>query len=513
MFFNNNKLSFKIILGFSVIITIFTFTTLYTILKLQSIKNYTELLNKGYIPFLKYLSKIQTDIDNDKQLIQKFINDIEFKSSYTKIFKARYKSHPVFNDIKNINQIIESLLNKNTTNLSEKFYNFASKEIIILKNYYEDFLNNCNSFVENEEFKINCEDNINKLTNRMSYLNKKTEKNLTEISFLLQSFISETAIYHILFTLISILIAIIIAIILIITLFPLRTLLNSIKQAKKGDFNHLVEIKSKNEIKDVADAFNEMIEALKNREIQINTQSETLKKHHEEELKIKNKLIEVERLAAIGKLSAQIVHEIRNPLNSITLNTDIIEDEISSNSFNYDEIKYLFKSIKKEIERLTEITESYLQIAKNPKLNRKLQNLNVFFNQFIEFIKPELKSKDITIEYSTNNENLFLNFDENKMRQIFINLIRNSIEAIKEDGLIKINIIDENDIKINISDNGIGIVKDDLKEIFKPFFTTKNYGTGLGLFLVKQIIEEHGGSVFCESDFGKGSIFTIIFEK
>ncbi len=501
---NYNSISFKMILGFFIIIFIVGFNALYISFELRGIAQETKLLNQGYFPYLKYLSKIDTNLDNDKQIIQRFITEKEYKSSYAKIIKARYKAHPVNKIFKQTVDHIDKVRPLFNFKNGKRFLSFSNEEIIILSNYYSDFMESCVGLIDDDRMLNKCKTNSNKLSSRINYLLKRIENNLLTLSTKIETRENNTSVYQIIFTSISIFLTIIIAIISLFSLYPIKKLIQATSIIKDGDYSHHVEFNSKNELGILADSFNEMVDTLKEKELHIEKQNQTFKENHKKE-------IERKRLAAVGKLSSLIAHEIRNPLNSITLNTDIIEDEMYSENFSPQEIKPLFDSIKKEIARLVEITEGYLQLTKKPKFNKKIVDITALIYETIKFIEPEFNQKKIESEVILDkNRQVFIEIDENKIKQALINIIKNAMEAIDSDGKITIKLVEKDDsVVINITDNGIGISEKDIGDIFELFLTTKKYGTGLGLFSVKETIEEHGGKIVCNSTFGKGTTFSI----
>lgn len=496
------SLSFKFIAGFLTILTLFITTIVIIIIKLKGIQPDIVQLNQGYLPYLHHLSKIQLNITNDKQVIHRFFSDGEFRNAYFRIFYTRFQKHPVWNDFKEIETL-------ETRYQGEPFSTFATRETKILKNYYQQLLSRCLEAFDDESVIQSCEGMSGKLFNRINYLNKQLETRIASLSGKIEQARSSVTLLAITTGTLSIVISILIIILIILSILPIRKLIYSITRVKEGDYSQRVDLKSSGEIRELVDSFNGMIIALKSREEQISTQQNSLQEHHQAELAIKNRLIDAEHLAAIGKISAQIVHEIRNPLNSITLNTDIIEDEVFSEDFEPGEIRPIFQSIKKEIQRLSDITESYLQFAKAPKLNKKPFELIPFLVSLKDFIQPEMEERQIDFQLHYNPSTLWVSWDRNRMRQLLLNLLKNGMEATPAGGEIKLDVEISDIVTLKISDSGIGISKENLKEVFNPFFTTKNYGTGLGLYLVKEITLEHGGVIDVVSNFGAGATFVI----
>jgi len=504
----------KIIIGFSIIIIIFIFSTLYINIELKYINKKLTLLNKGYVLFIRNLSKIQITLNNDNKILEKIVKDEKIKKNFKLFILNRYKNHPIDKIFTKSLFEINSLLKNNSFYDGKKFYNFAKIELNILKGYYQSNVKSCSEYINDEADKEDCQNSMNRLIIRIRYLNTVTDKKLSELSINIENILERITIYNFIFIGLSAIIIIIILIFLLMLIAPIKKLINAISFIEKGDYSHRVEMKSSGEIGVLVDSFNDMIITLKNRDEQIKNQQDSLGKHHENEIKIKNKLLEVERLAAIGKISAQIAHEIRNPLNSINLNTDIIGDEIFSENFNPIEIKPLFKHIKIEIERLNNITEKYLRLAKEPDLNIETNDIVKLLKDISELMDAEFKKKEILLIKDFKIDSFLLNFDKNIMKSVFINILKNALEATSKNGKVTIFIdktlkSDNNYIKISIKDTGIGISAKDKDNIFNPFFTTKKYGTGIGLFTVKEGVLNHNGEIEFNSQFSKGTEFII----
>ncbi len=219
-----------------------------------------------------------------------------------------------------------------------------------------------------------------------------------------------------------------------------------------------------------------------------------------------------ERWAAIGKMAAKVAHEIRNPLSSISLNAELLQDEIG-NYFAVDteEAMTLLKAISGEIDRVTSLTEEYLQFSRLPESRPVRGNLHHVLEELVEFISHELEHKKIEFEYRIQDNLPALDFDRVQIRRALLNIIRNAIEAMPKGGKLKLwTEQKKRQVVIQVADTGSGIPDDVIEKIFDPFFTTKDFGTGLGLAVVQQIIDEHGGQISCRSRVGAGTTFSII---
>ncbi len=232
-----------------------------------------------------------------------------------------------------------------------------------------------------------------------------------------------------------------------------------------------------------------------------------------ERKKLEQQLLRTERMATIGEMSAKVAHEIRNPLGSISLNAELLHDEINKrNGHNTNEAEGLIQSIMKEVDRLTEISDEYLSHARFPKLELKSTFINDVLIELTRFLKKEISKRGIALkeDYATNLPEISL--DENQIKQTLLNILKNSFEAMPEGGKLDISTrIKANIIELYISDSGSGITKRDIQKIFDPFYSTKVDGTGLGLALTQKVIEEHGGEIFCNSTIGVGTTMIINF--
>lgn len=224
-----------------------------------------------------------------------------------------------------------------------------------------------------------------------------------------------------------------------------------------------------------------------------------------EQKKLEDQLFKSEKLAALGKMAAVLAHEIKTPLTSIKMNADIIAEDLK---LNPDEKENL-AIIQTEINRLNNLVKDVLQFSRQMELDISVFNLF----DMVETIKHQFqnKLKDKNISLFNNVDKVSLTADMDKLTQVFLNLIDNSIEAINSNGKIELKSSfdkERNHIKISVIDSGNGI-KSELK-VFEPFFTTKSSGTGLGLAIAQKIIEQHRGSIKLVSSESGKTVFEII---
>jgi len=232
-----------------------------------------------------------------------------------------------------------------------------------------------------------------------------------------------------------------------------------------------------------------------------------LNRQTEKTLQLEEKLHLNERLSILGELSASIIHEIRNPLGSLKGVAEILMKRFGS-----DEVGSEFTGIlEKEIKRLDSVMNNYLSLLKKSKAEKIKIALEEIINPVIELTKPRARKQNTKMSVTLNDAGYFVYADASQIQQVLLNVILNSLHAVQSGGMVSLKTyFQDNTIKIEIADTGKGIPKEDLKKLFDPFFTTKKEGIGLGLTISKRLIEEHNGTIRCNSELGKGSTFTIL---
>ncbi|GEM_PF-4756757 len=299
----------------------------------------------------------------------------------------------------------------------------------------------------------------------------------------------------------SALVALATSFLLVIWFRPLRLLRRFAQRVAVGDYDQPLLIKGSAEITDLASDLTSMVQRLKEREEMIRNQA--------------RELVKADRFSTIGKMSTQIAHEIRNPLNAMGLKLELMEEmlEERADDLSVDEMKVAVGAIGKEIDRLREITDYYLKFAKFPRVEKEWLDISVVLTDIVTFYSEEARRKGIEVE--TNLERpMRVHVDPNLLRHAMANLLKNSIEAMhgQEKGAGKIQVRswrDGNSVRIQVKDSGPGIPVEVLDRVFEPFFSTKKTGTGLGLTLVQQVLQEHAGEVRVTSEPGQGTTFLV----
>lgn len=223
-----------------------------------------------------------------------------------------------------------------------------------------------------------------------------------------------------------------------------------------------------------------------------------------------------ESLAAVGQATTQVAHEIRNPLGSIRLGVSMLRDSVSDpDALNTIEL------VERGIKHLNKLVVDVTQFSRQKSLERTRVDLTDALDRSIDLVSERIREKNATVEKRFSDQSLIGEWDADQLRQVFVNVIANAVDASQENASVhiateKVVLDGEGEgqserkfARITIADQGKGMDQATRDRIFEPFFSTKKRGTGLGLAIVKQIVEQHGGRITVASEPGKGSAFTI----
>jgi two-component system NtrC family sensor kinase len=276
---------------------------------------------------------------------------------------------------------------------------------------------------------------------------------------------------------------------------PVRELAEGTTRVAAGDFTHTIPSRSEDEIGQLAKSFNTMTQRLK---------------------EIQYQLLQSEKLASIGKLSATIAHEINNPLNGILTYTKLIERKLVDGSLKKDEIpkfRSYLEIMERETERCSTIVRNLLDFARQREPSLKPDvDINEVLEEALSLLANQISLQEITLGKKYGQLPPIM-ADPMQLRQVFLNIILNSCEAMHNGGILTVSTAFSNKrkktVRVEIADNGLGIDEKHLSKIFDPFFTSKEQGTGLGLSVVYGIINSHHGTIQVKSKVGEGTTIVI----
>ncbi len=270
---------------------------------------------------------------------------------------------------------------------------------------------------------------------------------------------------------------------------PIQRMITVIRRVKQGRLDEQMPVESRDELGELAVAFNRM--------------TRMLKKNKE----LESALAQQGKMASLGVLSSGVAHEINNPLGVILGYAGFLEKKIPEDDPNFTFIH----EIKRESKRCKKIVQDLLSYSRTPKPTLEPTDILQLLRQIIDFASNHTDLYHVKVIQDFDSDIPLIPADADQLRQVVINLLLNAGAAASKNGEIKVTaqIVNDSAIRIEFSDNGEGISPENLEKIFEPFFTTKARGTGLGLAITKQIIEMHQGKISITSELGQGTTVTI----
>jgi signal transduction histidine kinase len=288
--------------------------------------------------------------------------------------------------------------------------------------------------------------------------------------------------------------AVLLAAIAVFIQHPLVELGKTIRRVRAGDFTASVDFaERRDEIGQVGRDFNTMVR-------QLRQSTEELQHLYQTQMS------RAEHLATLGEMAAGLAHEIRNPLAGIAGVIEIIGHELPPSSPS----REVLQEVRQEVRRIQDTLSDLLEYARPRRPQVHLADLNATVEHSVSIARQQVLSRPIQIDFAPAAGLSPVEHDPTQIHQVLLNLLLNAIQAIPAEGRIGVSVVSEDHFAvIRIADSGRGISPEVLPNIFRPFFTTKGHGTGLGLSLAARITEDHGGRIQVESQVGKGTVFSV----
>jgi two-component system NtrC family sensor kinase len=304
---------------------------------------------------------------------------------------------------------------------------------------------------------------------------------------------------------------------------PVRKLIAGTQEISSGNLDHTILINTKDEIGKLASSFNDMTQSLRQAESQNKQWAQTLelrvREKTDELRKIHEQIVQIEKMASLGKLSATVAHELNNPLEGVLTYAKLIARRLRKKLDMTPDLKETVEDVElimRETERCGNIVKNLLLFSRKQVVEFGLVPIHQIVEKAERLMKHHFDISNVQFVAEYPKEELNLLCDENQMQQAFVALFVNAVEAMPDGGTLRVTVAGEGrgeKIVIEVRDAGIGIPEEDIGRVFEPFFSTKRngQGVGLGLSVVYGIIDRHGGKITVKSEVGKGTTFHIEF--
>ncbi len=312
---------------------------------------------------------------------------------------------------------------------------------------------------------------------------------------------------------------------------PLEKLLLAIDKAKTGNLSvEVVDRERDDEFGRLSNDFNSMIGQIREMTSEREKQNEILQEkvreatfelqHKNEQLEIANlelfraarQMSEMERLAATGQTAAEFAHEVGTPLNLISGHAQLLRASLPENSKEANRLE----TITAQIQRIENIVREMLDRTRFGATEHREINLNEVLSKIFDAVEPTLQESRVRLETNLDENLPDISGDAERLQQVFLNLVKNALDAMPAGGKLKVSTsFEREEVLVEFTDNGVGMSEKVSGQIFQPLFTTKERGrgTGLGLVVVKQIMQNHAAEIKVESQVGRGTRVKLLFKK
>ncbi len=289
---------------------------------------------------------------------------------------------------------------------------------------------------------------------------------------------------------------------------PIANLTDGARSLTRGELATRIEVKSRDEIGTLAQAFNDMAESLAANRAELTRKNQALSTANEEMTAMQVQLLRSERLAAIGQLAAGVSHEIDNPVGIILGHAELLLEDLADE----DPLREDVAAIIDECRRCKRITGGLLGFARSPDSYREKVDLHHLVKEVVASLRPQKLFKDLDLKIIDSDQALTVTADADQLRQVLINLLLNAAQALQGKGRLEVTLDRASEhARLYVDDSGPGIPADDQERVFQPFFSTKAHGegTGLGLPLCRKLVEGQDGEISAQKSLLGGARLTV----
>jgi signal transduction histidine kinase len=291
---------------------------------------------------------------------------------------------------------------------------------------------------------------------------------------------------------------------------PISQLVDGVKNMAKGNLNTQIDLRRGDELSELARAFNQMAIDLKEAQERITQEAET-------KLELERSLRQSDKLATIGQLTSGLAHEIGTPLNIIAGRAELTQRRLEDKEGAQKNLDIIVQ----QTERITKIIQQLLGFVRKKKPEQKTLNIRTLLETTLDFLDHQIQKQEVRVVKDIRDSITPVMGDPDQLQQVFLNLILNAIQSMPEGGTLRLSGsskwiskegLEDGErpyVEVCIEDTGAGMEKEVIQNIFNPFFTTKEKGTGLGLMVTQGIVQDHEGWIDVESEVGKGSVFKV----
>lgn len=500
----------RIFLGFAAVVTVFGAVSAFSVWRMQAIGNDIRLVSEGYLPLAKVATQLETIHKNKQRDTDRLLEEREPRAQRILIKLARLYFPRIVRDRLNEGKELVAQARELSSAKEQAHLQEIEARLLEIEAEFERYERASNEFFDAlEAMPTLASDTALPLDERgkeVKRIERKIDRQLHQLGLALDQRVQElvrqtqseersSSVAIIGSSLFAIALGVLASILAVRLLRPIRTLTEAAVRVGRGDYSEEVPTDAKDDVGVLAREFNRMSASLRAREIELREKQEAL--------------LRSDKLATVGRMATQIAHEIRNPLSAIGLNTELLAEEIAGSGS--EEALRLCEAIAKEVDRLEDVTEQYLRFARPMQTHLARDDVGALVRDLAHFVGPELEAFGIELRLEIP-DSLMADIDEPQLRQALLNLIRNAREAMPSGGTLTLGArpVEGGGVEITIADTGEGMSEDAVGRIFEPFFTTKKSGTGLGLSLTQQIVQQHGGRLECESEPGRGTTFRVL---